>query len=61
MDKAKLESHLDHLKTKHATLDNQIKEGYTKYLSDKHLGKMKQEKLHLKEQIIELETKLKAL
>ena len=44
-------SHLEQLEMKHRELDNKIKEGYTNYLSDASLHKMKQEKLQLKDQI----------
>jgi len=54
-----LELELKELQTRHKTLDENIKRGYTNYLGDQHLGKMKQEKLMLKRQIVDLETKLK--
>jgi len=44
-------SHLEELEKKHRELDKKIKEGYTSYLSDESLTKMKQEKLQLKDQI----------
>lgn len=53
-----LEMELKELQARHKTLDENIKRGYTNYLGDQHLGKMKQEKLMLKRQIIDLETKL---
>ena len=53
-----LEMELKELQARHKTLDENIKRGYTNYLGDQHLGKMKQEKLMLKRQIVELETKL---
>ena len=53
-----LEMELKELQARHKTLDKNIKRGYTNYLGDQHLGKMKQEKLMLKRQIVELETKL---
>lgn len=54
-----LELELKELQARHKTLDENIKRGYTNYLGDQHLGKMKQEKLMLKRQIVDLETKLK--
>ena len=42
---------LDQLIARHRELDEKIKEGYTDYLDDASLHKMKQEKLHLKDQI----------
>ena len=53
-----LELELKELQTRHKTLDENIRRGYTNYLDDAHLGKMKQEKLMLKRQIVELETRL---
>ena len=54
-----LELELQELKKYHKNLDESISRGYTNYLDDQHLGKMKQEKLMLKRRIVELETKLK--
>lgn len=56
-----LEHHLIHLKERHAELDKKIKDGYTHYLADKNLGKMKQEKLIIKRQIEEVKNKLNTL
>ena len=53
-----LELELKELSTRHKMIDENIKRGYTNYLDDQHLGKMKQEKLMLKRRIVELETKL---
>ena len=61
MDRTSLEHHLSHLKDKHAELDKQIQEGYTHYLSDKNLNKMKFEKAAVKRHIAETEEKLKKL
>ena len=47
---------LDQLIARHRELDEKIKEGYTDYLDDASLHKMKQEKLHLKDQIERLKT-----
>ena len=51
-------SHLEALIKRHRELDKQIQEGYTNYLDDVHLNKMKQEKLHIKDQIERLKTEL---
>jgi hypothetical protein len=58
MSKEKLESHLTHLKQKHATIDKTIKDGYTHYLTDKGLQKMKFEKAALKREIVDIEKQL---
>jgi len=50
-------SHLEQLEMKHRELDRLIKEGYTNYLDDVHLVKMKQEKLQIKDQIEALKKK----
>ena len=50
-------SHLEQLEMKHRELDNKIREGYTNYLADENLTKMKQQKLLLKQQIEELKKK----
>ena len=54
-----LENHLSQLKEKHADLDKKIKEGYTHYLSDKNLNKMKFEKAAIKREIEITEQKIK--
>ena len=54
-----LEIELKELQSRHKTLDENIKRGYTNYIGDQHLSKMKQEKLQLKRRIVEIETKLK--
>jgi len=46
---------LEQLIARHRDLDLKIKEAYTYYLDDTHLKKMKQEKLHIKEQIEKLQ------
>ena len=53
-----LEIELKELKSRHKSLDENIKRGYTNYISDNNLGKMKQEKLMIKRRIADLETKL---
>lgn len=61
MNKQKLENHLEHLKERHTTLDKQIKEGYSHYLTDKGMQKMKFEKASVKREIAEIEEKIKSL
>jgi hypothetical protein len=61
MDALKLQHHIKHLEEKHALLESKIAEGFTHYLDDVHLSKMKQEKLAIKQQLEETKTKLKAL
>jgi hypothetical protein len=46
------------LEQRHKQLDENIKRGYTSYLDDAHLGKMKQEKLFVKRQIEQIKTEL---
>jgi uncharacterized protein YdcH (DUF465 family) len=61
MTTEKLQNHLESLKDRHAALDKQIKEGYTNYLTDKGMQKMKFEKASIKREIQEIEQKLNAL
>ena len=51
-------SHLEELELRHRELDKKIKEGYTDYLDDTSLHKMKQEKLHIKDRIERLKQKV---
>ena len=51
MDRTKLEHHLKHLEERHAELEKKIKDGYSHYLDDAHLGKIKHEKLGIKRDI----------
>ena len=51
-------SHLEELELRHRELDKKIKEGYTDYLDDASLHKMKQEKLHIKDRIEKLKKKV---
>ena len=51
MNKDKLQHHLRHLEERHAELEKKIKDGYSHYLDDAHLGKIKHEKLGLKRDI----------
>ncbi len=46
-----LENKLADLEAHHKKLDENIKRSYTNYMDDAHLGKMKQEKLHIKREI----------
>ena len=61
MNVDKLRNHLESLKERHAVLDKQIKEGYTNYLTDKGMQKMKFEKADVKREIQEVEQRLKDL
>jgi hypothetical protein len=51
VNKEKLQHHLRHLEERHAELEKKIKDGYSHYLDDAHLGKIKHEKLGLKRDI----------
>jgi len=53
MDKTKLEHHIKHLEQRHAELDKKVRDGYSHYLTDKNLSKIKFEKAAVK---CELET-----
>jgi hypothetical protein len=54
-----LEHTLQELEQYHKKLDENIKRGYTNYLDDQELAKIKHEKLLIKRKIINLEKKLK--
>ena len=56
--KEKLEHHLKHLEERHAELEKKIKDGYSHYLDDEHLGKIKHEKLRVKREIVQVEKQL---
>ena len=58
MDRVALEDELNELEQHHQKLDDQVKRGYTNYLDDASLGKMKQEKLFIKRSIQNIRTKL---
>ncbi len=58
MNKDKLEHHLKYLQDRHAELEKKIKDGYTHYLDDEHLGKIKHEKLGVKREITQIEKQL---
>lgn len=51
MNRIALEDELSELEQHHRRLDESIKRGYTNYLDDASLGKMKQEKLSIKRSI----------
>ena len=51
MSKEKLEHHLKHLEERHTELEKKIKDGYSHYLDDIHLSKIKHEKLGIKRDI----------
>ena len=51
MNKEKLQHHLKHLEERHAELEKKIKDGYSHYLDDMHLGKIKHDKLGIKRDI----------
>ena len=58
MDRIQLEDELVELEQHHRRLDEQIAKGYTNYLDDASLGKMKQEKLVVKRSIETIRKKL---
>ena len=61
MNADKLQHHIAQLEEKHQLLKQQITDGYSHYLDDVHLGKMKLEKLIVKRQLRESIEKLKAV
>lgn len=50
--------HLEALKIKHKDLDKQCSLGYSNYLNDNDLNKMKTEKAHIKAEIQKIEQEL---
>lgn len=54
----KLMSHAKALRLKHDTLDKQIEEAYNQYTDDETVTKMKIEKLHLKEELVNIEREI---
>ena len=56
--KEKLEHHLKHLQERHAELEKKITNGYTHYLDDEHLSKIKHEKLGVKREISQIQKQL---
>ena len=55
----KLESHFEVVKAKHDALDKMIVEAYNHYIDDNEVHKMKREKLHLREEMDRIKSKLK--
>ena len=51
-------TYIEELELRHRELDKKIKEGYTDYLDDASLHKMKQEKLHIKDTIEKFKKKV---
>ena len=47
-------TYIEELELRHRELDKKIKEGYSDYLDDASLHKLKQEKLYLKDKIEQL-------
>jgi len=47
-------TYIEELELRHRELDKRIKQGYTDYLDDASLHKMKQEKLAIKDKITKL-------
>ena len=58
MNREKLQHHLKHLEERHSELEKKIKDGYSHYLDDMHLGKIKHEKLGVKREISQIEKQL---
>jgi hypothetical protein len=56
-----IRSHIMYLTEQHKLLKEAVKEGRSHFLDDAELGKMKQQKLIIKRQIAEFETKLKEI
>jgi uncharacterized protein YdcH (DUF465 family) len=54
----KLKSHYNSLKEKHDLLDKQIAEAYNTHTDNIEVNKMKHNKLHLKEQMYQIEQQL---
>lgn len=59
MNNIKELSHLASLEKRHADLDKKISQGYSSYLDDEQLAKMKHEKLIIKRQIEEFKNQIK--
>jgi hypothetical protein len=58
MDRISLENELEKLEQHHRRLDENIERGYTNYMDDSSLGKMKQEKLVIKRSIENIRAQL---
>jgi len=56
-----IRSHIMYLTEQHKLLKEAVKQGRSHFLDDAELGKMKQQKLIIKRQIAEYETKLKEI
>ena len=54
----KLDHHLKQLQARHSELEKKISDGYTHYLDDEHLSKIKHEKLIVKREITQIEKQL---
>jgi hypothetical protein len=61
MDKIKLEHHVKHLREQLAAVDKKITDGYSHYLTNKDLGKMKFEKADIKRTVAATEEKIQVL
>lgn len=61
MDKEKIKHHLASLKERHRELDKKINEGYSHYIADEGLNKIKFEKVLIKREIAEIEQRLESL
>ena len=57
-DRTLLEDELQELEAIHATLDNAIDQGYSNYLGDRSLTKMKHERLIIKRSIESIKQQL---
>ena len=58
MDRITLENELAELEQIHRKLDESVRKGYTNYLDDADLSKMKQGKLQIKREIERIKSKL---
>ena len=56
--KEKLEHNLADLRERHAELEKKIKDGYSHYLDDIHLSKIKHEKLGVKRELTKIQKQL---
>lgn len=61
MNITKLENHVRHLQEKHDILDRDIHDKYSHYEPDHSVEMLKKEKLHLKDEIENLQIKIEAL
>jgi hypothetical protein len=61
MDKIKLEHHIKHLEERHSDLDKKIKDGFSHYITDTNLQKIKFEKATVKRELEETKEKLTKL